>query len=207
MSTYPPTGPTGLTSTINSYLFQEYADDAALQTFVNAYNQLSQDMLNWFNDVNLPIYSGLSGPLLDWVANGFFGIYRPVLSVDQVTSIAAYGTVQMGGLAYGQQKITINGQFIQVNDDIFQRVMTWHLYRGDGFLYSTSWLKRRVHRFLNGPNGISPYIDQTYDVSIAYSGSNVTITVPNNATGQVLQYAIADGILALPFAYTYTVVL
>lgn len=207
MATFPPTGPMGITKVIPSYLYYQYNDDPACQAFVDAQNVMSQYFLDWFQNINLPIYTGIFGPMLDWVANGLYNMYRPTLSVEQVNSIGAFGTFQFGGLQFGGDQVTISGQTIPVTDDVFQRVITWHRYKGDGYQYCTPWLKRRVHRFLNGPNGISPYIDSTYDVSVHYSGTNVTITIPNNQIGQVFQYCVADGVLALPIGYTYTVAL
>jgi hypothetical protein len=204
--TFPVNQPQGLTSTVKSYLYWEYQDDPSCQAFVDAFNDLADDMVSWFNNINLPIYTQLSGLLLDWVSNGLYGYYRPTLTQGQSRAIGAYGTDTFGQLpGYGQQQITATGQYELVNDDIFKRMITWHRYRGDGQQYSTSWLKRRVHRFLNGPNGVSPYIDQTYDVSVAYSGNIITITIPNNATSQIFQYAMQNGVLAVPVGYTYVV--
>lgn len=205
--TFPVNAPQGLTGPVKSYLYWQYQDDPACQAFVDAYNSLAGDMVAWFNYIQLPIYTGLSGALLDWVAGGLYGYTRPTLSQAQYRAIGAYGTYDYGRLGYGLQSITSTSQFENVNDDIFKRMITWHRYRGDGLQYSTPWLKRRVHRFLNGPNGVSPYIDNTYDVSVAYSNRTVTITIPNNATSQIFQYAMQNGVLAVPFGYTYNLVL
>ena len=70
-----------LTKTIPSYLYKEYDDDEALQAFVDAFNASAQDYVDWFNTIELPVYTSptSSGDLLDWVAEGLYGIPRPSL--------------------------------------------------------------------------------------------------------------------------------
>jgi hypothetical protein len=82
-ATFPPDGVTGLTKNLPSYVYQEYSDDDSIQGFVLAQNQIQQAFLNWFNSLNLPIYTKdpISGPLLDWVAGGLYGFLRPVLKI------------------------------------------------------------------------------------------------------------------------------
>lgn len=132
-----------LSQTIPSYLYQEYSDDVDLQAFVSAYNQMTQQYVTWFNTIGLPIYTGLSGPLLDWVCNGLYGYYRP----------------------------TLQGQL--VSDDIFQRCLTWQFYKGDGTTFSIEWLKRRVVRFLTGANGTDPGVQQEWQVSVTFGPPNL----------------------------------
>ena len=71
---YPPIGvvPTWLSKTIKSYLYFEYRGDEDCQAFVDAYNQLAQEFVDWFTGIDLPVYTGdqINGPLLDWVAAG-----------------------------------------------------------------------------------------------------------------------------------------
>ena len=93
------------------------------------------------------------------------------------------------------------------NDDIYRRVITWNFYKGDGFVFSMQWFKRRVFRFLNGPNGISPDIDNTYSVSVSVSGAAFTVNVatgdPTNIS--LLNSLINSGACATPFQYTFLV--
>src|ERR1700675_581252 len=92
--TFPPSGPTTLTVPIPSYLYQEYADDADLQAFVGAFNALAGVYVTWFANVPLAAYTNaaISGPLLDWVAQGIYGMTRPVLSSGKFTSKGPYNT-------------------------------------------------------------------------------------------------------------------
>lgn len=212
---FPPPGPTSLQRVIPSYLYKQFEDDDDLQTFVAAQNYLAQQWVNDFNALNLPVWSGLSGALLDWVAQGLYGIRRPVLSYQQPgpsgAGVGPYATMPYDTMPYDGGKLhpgnTAPVTYLAATDDVFQRILTWHLYKGDGFQFSTRWLKRRVHRFLNGRNGYLWPEDETYDVSITCSGTNITITVPNDEIGTVFQYAVQDGVLALPFQYAFTVAL
>ena len=69
-----------LTKILPSYLYTQYADDVNLQSFVSAYNTMTQEYLDWFNNINLPIYTVQSGTMLDWVATGLYGIPRPTIA-------------------------------------------------------------------------------------------------------------------------------
>jgi hypothetical protein len=104
---------------------------------------MTQQYVSWFNQISLPIYTGLSGTLLDWVADNLYGYYRPTL----------------GGAL--------------VSDDVMQRCMTWQLYKGDGKTFNIEWLKRRVMRFLTGANGTDPGINQTYQISVTFGPPNI----------------------------------
>jgi hypothetical protein len=98
------------------------------------------------------------------------------------------------------------------NDDIYQRVITWNFYKGDGYQFNTRWLKNRVYRFLTQANGIPAPIPFPADVSHAVgvtwgSGNTVTITVGSaiNAYASILSALINNGTLELPFQYTFSV--
>jgi hypothetical protein len=218
---FPPTGITSLQylSTPGNigaaaYLYEQYADDENVQAFVTAYNTIVQQYLTWFATIGLPIYTGLSGDLLDWVANGLYGLYRPTLVISSTNLYAAYGQIPFGyliptygGAGYGQIIDVEQASSVMVTDDIFQRIMTWHLYRGDGYQFSMKWLKRRIHRFLNGTNGIAPAVqDNTYDVNVTVSGIAFTITIATSAVANFFSLCVSNGVLALPFQYTFTVV-
>ncbi len=210
---FPPSGPTTFQNIIRSYLYKQYEDDDDLQSFVAAQNYLAQRWLDDFNSLNLPVWSTLSGNLLDWVGWGLYGIQRPILSYQQPAPTGAgsgpYNTMAWNTSVYGGGKLhpanTNPVTYLPVTDDIYKRILTWHLYRGDGFQFSTKWLKRRAHRFMNGSNGYLPVEDNTYDVGVTATGTAFTITVTANDIGTVLQFAVQDGVLALPFQFTYTV--
>lgn len=191
---------------IPSYLYEEYADDENVQAFVSAFNDMAQEYLDWFNVVGLPIYSGLSGGLLDWVGLGLYGVPRPVLPFGVSTNDGLYGDLMYGAMAYGDTSISSSGSFV-TDDDTYKRCLTWQLYKGDGKQFTISWLKKRVMRFLNGIDGASLLVDQTYDVSVMFpSGDGVDIFVPSTYDkASILQAAIASGALPLPFQRSFTV--
>jgi hypothetical protein len=201
-----------LTKIIPSYVYQEYADDSDLQAFCAAYNTMAQEYVDWFNQINLPDYTGplISDTLLDWVAKGLYGISRPTVSGNT-----------------------------SVNDDEFKRVISWHFYKGDGKVFDVRWLKRRIMRFLTGINGTNPAINQTYQISVRFAGGGVIdinvftgigyvsggamfdasqfntfefndmqLIIENyvdTTLAPILQDAINSGTLELPFQYTYNV--
>lgn len=175
-SSFPPPGPT--TKVIPSYLYQEYSDDDDLQAFVYAYNAVAQNYLDTLNGLNLPVYTNanISGPLLDWVARGLYGLARPALYSGLIDVIGAYDTTTYDQLPYdGAQNVSPIVSTL-VNDDIFKRCITWHFYKGDGKVFNVRWLKRRIMRFINGVNGTAPNIDNTYRVSVSF-GLNYEVSI------------------------------
>lgn len=204
--------PGTLTQTLPAYLYVQYNDDADLQALVDADNTLVQQYVDAFNQINLPVYTGdqISGSLLDWVGQGIYGIERPALPVGRDTVIGPLNTWALNTIAFNTRKLIGSATFYVVNDDIYKRCMTWALYKGDGKQFSINWLKRRSLRFLLGANGTSPWIDETYDIGVSFSGTAVTITVHNSATydqAAVFQAAIESGALETPFQFSFTVTL
>jgi hypothetical protein len=206
--TFPPSGPTSLLKTIPSYLYEQYQDDDNLQAFVASYNTQMQQYVDWFNQIGLPVYTGslISGSLLDWVAQGLYGIKRPSLSSGTNKNLGPYNTTPYNTVPYngfirvGTSNVTVT------NDDIFKRIMTWQLYRGDGKVFNLIWLKRRIIRFLTGVNGTAPRIDNTYSVSAAYgSRYQVNVLLPADPNSTILKEAIDSGVLNLPFQLTFSV--
>jgi hypothetical protein len=202
-------GLTCLQQIIPSYCFQQFADDDNIQAFFAAQNEYATQFLLWFNTLNLPIYTGgiISGALLDWVAQGIYGIMRPSVTTGSLRAVAAINSMPINFAAINERKITSNEALQSTTDDIFRRVITWNFYKGDGFVFNVEWLKRRVLRFLNGPNGISPVIDNTYAVSVAITGAVFAVTVATgNATNvSLLNALINSGACATPFQYSFTV--
>jgi hypothetical protein len=204
--TFPPPGPVTLPKVIPSYLYEQYYDDDNLQGFVAAQNIMAQWFVDWFTWIGLPYYPGLRDGLLDWIGSGVYGYPRPTLVVATTTEIGGYDTAPYNVQAYNEATPLTTGAANPVNDDIYCRLLTWHRYNGDGLQYSTRWLKRRVHRFLNGPFGVLGTNDNTFDVSVRHVGANITIGVPDTPTARTFSYALTDGFLALPYQYSYTVV-
>lgn len=198
---------------IPSYLYQEYADDDDLQAFVAAWNALAQEYLDWFNQVELPVYTNylIAGALLDWVAEGLYGITRPALPYGQTFPTGVPNTFVPNALAPNEstQPYTIYGAIgsfaigispiegytssgandFSTTDDAFKRVITWQFFKGDGKTFNVRWLKRRVKRFLDGANGVDPGVSETYDVRVIFGAGSLvnivllggTVTVPANA--------------------------
>ena len=188
----------GLPNVIPSYLYAEYSDDDDLQAFVAAQNALTQEWVNWFNQIGLPIYTGplIAGALLDWVAQGLYGISRPVLPSGQPKTIGPYGTWAFGAIPYGILERLGPSTYYATNDDYFKRIITWHFFKGDGKVFNIRWLKRRVMRFLIGTDGTAPNIDQTYRISVSFgTGNQVNIRILNSLT------AVTGGAVYGAFAY------
>ena len=205
----------GVQRTIDSYLYVQWRTGSgsdALQAFTNAYNQITQSYVDSFNSLSLPVYTEQQGAMLDWVALGVYGFLRPLLPIGREV---AYGAVN--SFAVNAPKQPVNGwnvvvpnTYYQTTDDIFKRIMTWHLYRGDGRQINVRWIKRRVMRFLIGENGSGGYpitsdlvvaldsfgepvywptwynVDLTPQISVTFAGSEATIRivlVVRNVTG------------------------
>lgn len=179
-----PTSPTSVQRTIPSYLYWQYADDSDLQAFIRAYNEMTQQYVDSFNAINLAIYTDdfISGDLLDWLAQGIYGQSRPVLTSGVTKYVGLYNTQPYNQGAYNALTLVGQGPYYATTDDIFKRILTWNLYRGDGQTFSVKWLKRRVMRFLNGTNGTAPNVDQTNKISVTFGANNqVNIRVLNGA--------------------------
>ena len=199
-----------LTQVLPAYLYQQYTKDPYnedLQAFFTAYNTESQTRLDATNDLNLPIYTKQIAPLLDWTAYSIYGVTRPSLgSPAQFSPLGVYDTIPYDTNAYSRNITTGTSSFYVVDDDIFKRILTWNFYKGDGFQYTTQWLKRRIKRFLLGVNGVDCPIDNTYEISVTYGSNNaITLTVPNYAVTPIFISALESGVLNVPFEYSYIV--
>lgn len=175
---FPPPGPTNVLETIPSYLYQEYQDDDDLQAFVAGYNTQAQEYVDWFNQIGLPVYTGslIVGALLDWVAAGLYGMTRPALPSGLNRNEGPLNTWALNTLPLNEQRVIGNQNFFATTDDTFKRVLTWHLFKGDGKVFNIRWLKRRIMRFLIGVNGTNPNIDNTYQVSVTF-GLNGEVSI------------------------------
>ena len=199
-----------LTQVLPSYLYQQYTQDPYnedLQAFFTAYNNTSQEYLDNTNNLRLPIYTIQSFPLLDWTAYAIYGALRPSLgSPAQFSPLGVYDTVPYDTTAYTQNIVTGTNNYYIVNDDIFKRILTWNFYKGDGFQYTTGWLKRRIKRFLLGIDGVNFSIEDTYEISVVYDSNNViTISIPNYIIAPIFVSALESGVLNLPFEYSYVI--
>lgn len=207
--------PTTVQNLVGSYLYWQYNDDSDLQAFVASYNTICQQILNTFNQLSLPVYTGplIVGALLDWVAYGIYGCQRPVLSSGVLTGLGSYDTVPYDTTPYDTIQSTGEITTLVTTDDIFKRILTWNLYKGDGKTFNVTWLKRRVLRFLTGLNGVDPGIDQTNLISVTFSGAagvviNLTAfqtSQPSSQLPGILQAAVQTGAVQLPFQFSFTV--
>ena len=197
MADFPPAGPTTLLKVIPSYLYQEYNDDDDLQAFVDSQNEITQGDVDWFVNINLPVYTSpsIAGPLLDLVAFGIYGMTRPALPSGTNRNIGPYNTWLYNQIAYNQLKVIGNQDYVATSDDIFKRILTWQLYKGDGKVFNIRWLKRRIMRFLFGANGTDPPAVTTYPISVTFGPANqVNINIglgTRTVTGGALYNAFA----------------
>jgi hypothetical protein len=213
-----------LTQVITAYPYQEYSDDDDVRAFFTGFNQAAQLYVDWFANTVLAYYPGLSGELLDWVGEGLYGQPRS-------GSLAVQGGGTLGPL----NTLPLNTQplnyfsfptstYYTLTDDIYQRVLTWNLYKGDGRRFSMRWLKRRIARFLFGVNGIDPIpslsdfvigAENTTAISVQVASGTLTVDlnqallssqaqVTPNIT-QLFKLAFLGGLLELPAEYTYAV--
>jgi hypothetical protein len=182
----------------HQYLFKQFQDDLDLAAFVSAYNSLFQGYLDYANGAELPIYSGLSGALLDWVGASFYGLERPLIGNP---SGAIYNAFKYNTATYGSGSVSP----ILSSDDAYKRILTWMNYRGDGWYSNPEWLKRRVKRFIVGVNGAAPFIDNTDEISVQFGPSNsVTITINNPSDKGSANLActyLNSGVLVVPYQY------
>ena len=207
-----PTATTNVTKTIPSYLYFQYQNDPDLPSLIAAYNTITQNYVDWFNDANLPIYSGLSGSLLDWIGQGIYGLARPTLAGSSLSVIGQIATYAIDDVPISNLNEVQPTQIFTTPDDIYKRFMTWWLYRGDGYAFTIPWLKRRIYRFLYGINGTDPGVGFTPNISVTFSESptptcNIVITNAPAPVAQYLEAAIEQQVLALPFRFSYTVTL
>jgi hypothetical protein len=180
---FPPTGPQSQQVVTRSYAYKQYDDDDDITAFFDAYNGIAQTYVDWFNNLNLPVYTeifdAVAPGLLDFVGPSLYGISRPSLFSDVITYLGPFNTYAIDEYpAFGEDILTdaiTSGGF--VTDDIYKRVITWHTYRGDGFQTTVDWLKQRINRFLNGANG-TDYSGDRSQISVLFGpGDSLAITI------------------------------
>src|SRR6185437_2221710 len=212
-----------LASTIKSYLYKQYQNDDDLQAFVAAFNAATQTYVDWFNSVGLPFYPGLTGDLLDWVANGLYGLKRTSLTQSASGAVGPLNTEDLNASPMNQFTApTVT--YYSITDDIFKRILTWNLYKGGGKRFCMKWLKRRIMRFFVGANGLEPnplaadFVvgpENTQAISVTVASDVLTVTINSAAISSLVQLqpqiidifkaAFLGGVLDLPVQYTYAV--
>jgi hypothetical protein len=208
---FPPFGPTTITKIVEAYLYVQYADDAEVTAFFDAYNTYAQAYLDWFNNLNLPVYTGanIAGPFLDWVATGLYGVERPALPAGAgAPAVGPPNTWAPNFIALNTARSGRSSTFTVTTDDTYKRVITWAFYKGDGKIFTPTWLKRRINRFLGGVNGTDVPNDETYAISVAPTGPRAwTITLGTTPAATIFKAAVEAGVLELPFQTAWTVTL
>ena len=208
---WPPAGPTSVQQVIPCYPYVQFSDDDAVTAFFDAYNIYAQAYIDWFNALNLPIYTQdpVGGPLLDWVATSIYGIARPGLPTSLglppqgPVNTFTFNTLPINGYRPG-----IADTYTATNDDTFRRIITWAFYKGDGKVFTPTWLKRRINRFLTGVNGTDVPNDTTFNVSVYPTGFKAwTIKLTNSPESQIFKIAAEAGVLELPFQISFTITL
>lgn len=213
---------TSETKTIPSYLYFQYINDENLPSLINAYNTMTQANIDWFNNLNLPIYTLLSGNLLDWVGAGLYGLPRPVFSSDNIIirsgptdTIAITGSSDVDTLATAQLGATSTSTTTYIPDGIYKNILTWFFYKNDTRTFSIPWLKRRIARFLYSPDGSIPDFAYTQSIGIVFNyNSTIGKTVctislsdtPATNTDYFIKF-IDSGQSGLPFRFDYEVVI
>lgn len=216
-----------LADIINAYAYRQYADDDNIQAFFAAMNAGTQTYLDWFNGVGLPYYPGLSGPLLDWVANGLYGMQRPLLEAGGNPGLGMLNTQVLNVAPLNTFVEPVAGSAYTLSDDVFKRILTWSLFKADGKNFNMRWIKRRVMRFLVGVNGIDPVpgtpgfvvgTENTQAISVVVASELLTVTIHQSVlatiapqvTTQILNLFVTllpSGILDMPARYTCAVTL
>lgn len=167
-SPFPPPGQTSLTKSLPQYLYQQYNDDEDLLAFVDAFNSIVQEYMDFLSGVNLPVYTGLTGELLDLVMEGVYGIDRPVLPYGVGMSHGPLNTITLNSHVLNAYEIHGPAQYFLTTDDTYKRIGTWYKWIGDGKQFNIRWAKRRIKRFLTGTDGGPGDTSQTYDVGITF---------------------------------------
>lgn len=198
-----------ITKILPSYVYQQYHDDENIVAVSNAINEYGQEYFDYSRDLKLFLYTDLSGDLLDWVGSGLYGIERPVLSIASYAYSGEYNTTVYNGLIpfNGMSVTTESEATYTVTDDIYKRILTWHVYKADGHVFTIPWLKRRIKRFLLGTNGEDVSISNTDDISVTVSNHTVTINASLTTYTDLLVFsaAVSSGAVELPFQYDFNV--
>jgi hypothetical protein len=194
-----------LTQQLPSYPYQQYADDPNVVAFFTAYNNFSQANLDATNALCLPNYQSQFYPLLDWVADSLYGQHRNALPIGTSQLVGPINTYEYNQEQANQYQVLFHGTSFDVSDGVFKSIIQWNNFKGDGYQFTLTWLKRRVKRFMNG----NPFVSNTYDISAVFTSAYaVTITVPSSYTyAQIFQAAVSSKAVLMPFQYTFTVVL
>jgi hypothetical protein len=143
----------------------------------------------------------VTGPLLDFVGLGLYGMARPTLASGMRRDFGTFNTAMFNEAMFNEDILIDKEDVFVTDDDTYRRILTWHLYKGDGKIFNIRWLKRRIMRFLTGTDGGNGQSaagtpsnsdmyppDQTYQISVTF-GANDQI----NINLQAIHRSIRDG--------------
>lgn len=194
-----------------AYPYQQFSDDTDINALFSATNEIAQSVLTWMLDHPLALYMrpALSGGLLDYAAYCLYGIARHQVGYSQITNIAgAINTMPVNTLDIDDNQLPRTSMRFTLTDDIFKRILTWHLYKGDGVQFSIPWLKRRIMRFLSGDDGHAWRFNSTAPVSIAIHESTVAISIAKGTADErlllLLSALIKNGLVPVPPTFSYS---
>jgi len=217
-----------LQNTLPAYLYQQYAADDNLQAVIAAYNAATQTIVSAFASQNLAYYPALSAPLLQWVAEGLYGTQETALASPITPATGPLNTVMLNTTLLNTGT-PASETYYNITDDIFKRILTWNLYKGDGKRFCMRWLKRRIARFIFGVDGTDPQFinnpsmvpgvnvgtETTSAISVVVSDHTLTVTLDQalisaqtQLTPGILTFfslAFTSGVLDLPLQYSYAV--
>ncbi len=185
-------------SIIPSYLYDQYSDDKDLSSFVYAYNQMAQESLSFVDCqiMNSPIYKKLSGNFLTWIGENLYGLKRPIIKKP-----GEY----YDGMNYDNKNYDIGSSGL-ADDDVYIKLLTWFIFKGDGKIFSILNLKRRIARWIFPENEV---VDGYFSISLTREfDARVVIKIPSsNPSSETFQGALFSGALDLPTAYEFDVFL
>ena len=161
-----------LQTTIPAVAYQEYIDDLNVVAFFDSYTAISQGYLNYSNSTPLSVWSNanISGPLLDWIGQGIYGISRPVFSSLVRRFRAGLNSRPLNTQALNSGKLFQSGTATQATDDYYRRVLTWWLYVGNGRNFNVEILRLKVARFIYGVDGTDVTLSQAQTIHIEPQG-------------------------------------
>lgn len=204
-----------LVSPPKSYLYGQYADDKSLKATRDAYNTESSDIFSWMQTTPISDHRSdkITGNLLDWLAGGIYNMSRKVMvSATTGTVTGSIGDVVLGDVPLADGNVTQpNNIAINLSDDQFKRSITWNTYSGDGWIFNTDWLRRRITRFMFSANGYSDFnVADMQLVDIRWTDirtASIFVTAPalSSVVASILSIGINNGYLQTPIGYTFNV--
>ncbi|QHI95518.1 hypothetical protein GT348_03865 [Aristophania vespae] len=195
-----------------AYAYQQFTDDSNIVAFFDAFNQMATETLTWLAEHPFPLYIGsyLTGGFLDYCAYCLYGQFRYKISYVQLQQYGgALNDQDINRIAIDEIIVQKNYLGTTINDDLFKRILTWNLYKGDGLSFTIPWLKRRIMRFLTGNEGQVWRFNSCQNVDVKVKGRIVAITITpgdwDSSLISVLDRIINNGILNIPPIYNYAI--